>query len=385
MTSDTMPDVSAPELRVLGVDVGNGKVKACLLGWRDSLAHSELAWDSLPLPVTGDRHKDFERALPLQLLHFLDAQGLAVDQLDGVVVCCSHSLSYQPFSASITHLGQILQDFFVGQRVWLVRADGVLTPVSALAALSSRESYAYTFTNFYGSALLGARLLHNGLSLDLGTTTLDVIPIQAGQIDPVGLAEPADYLRFRYAHSRIHWLGLTTVPLAMLADRVPLDGRFYQVVPRHYKADLLLALHPEVAPDLMARHAYGRHFPTPERARQQLAQFVGLDDVLLGADDIHTIWAFLFERLLQALEQGIGAVVAEQPQPVAELEWAIFALGEELVLRPVLQRLGVDAAQIRRLELGRHQAVWSASSVFAMALLAAEQLLGRRIAVEAYA
>ncbi|MGV3527157.1 MAG: hypothetical protein ACO1RX_23275 [Candidatus Sericytochromatia bacterium] len=375
---------SAPELRVLGLDVGNGKLKACLLGWRESLSQSALSWESLPLPVTGDRSKDFERALPLQLLDFLDAQGLAAEQLDAVVVCCSHSLSYQPFSASITHLGQILERLFPEQQVWLVRADGVLTPVSALRELSSRESYAYTFTNFYGSALLGSRLLHNGISLDLGTTTLDVIPIQQGQIDPIGLADPAGYLRFRYAHSRIHWLGLTTVPLAMLADQVPLGGRSYRVVPRHYKADILLALHPQVAPDLMARHAYGRHFPSPERARQQLAQFIGLDDVLLQAEEIQAIWDFLFERLLAALEAGIAAVVTEQPQALSELEWAIFALGEEVVLRPVLQRLGVAERQIRRLELGRHQAVWSASSVFAMALLAAEQLLGRRISLEAY-
>ena len=68
-------------------------------------------------------------------------------------------------------------------------------------------------------------------------------------------------------------------------------------------------------------------------------------------------------------------------KPLAELEIASFALGEALLLKPALTRAGFDPGRIRTLQLGREQALWSASSAFAMALLALEDRLGERIEI----
>lgn len=366
--------------RVLGLDVGNGKVKACLIDWQGSWEASRIRWDSRPLPLSANRRRDFGDGVPIQVFNFLDDQGVEILELERVVACCSQSFSYQPYFESIRHLGEILAMF--GEiPTSLIRVDGELTPYQAIASLPEPELYAYTFTNFYGSALLGSRLIHAGLSLDLGTTTLDIIPIQAGQIDPAGLAVPADYLKFRYSHGRIHWLGITTTPLCMLASRVPLGEQVYQVVPRNYSSDLLFGFENDQA-DLLARHAYGRGFPDPLTCRQHLAQFIGVDDTLISLAEIRQVRDYLFEQQLARVAEELKATASQVfSQPLHELEIASFALGEELLLKPALARAGFDPGKVRTLQLGREQALWSASSAFAMALLALENQLGERVEI----
>jgi len=369
-------------MQVLGLDVGNGKVKCCWIQFEQQLAQSQIIWDSLPLPFSANRRQDFDLGLQTQILRFLDQHKLRHSELEQVVVCCSHSFSYPRYGESVAHLAEVLERFFAQQPVYLVRADGQLTAASEMAALPELARYAYVFTNFYGSALLGSRLIQNGLALDLGTTTLDIIPIQGGQIDPIGLARPADYLRYRYCQGRIHWLGLTVIPLPSLAERVHLNGEAYQVVARDYRTDLLLALLPTAAQALLRRHAYHGHLPSAEQARQQLPQLIGLDDVLLSEAEILALRDVLFERLIDKVAAEIRAVAQNCfEQPLESLEVAAFALGEELVLQPALERAGFDLRRVKHLDLGREQALWSASSVFAMALLALEQGLGQPVAL----
>ncbi|MEZ0370148.1 MAG: hypothetical protein ACAI44_13760, partial [Candidatus Sericytochromatia bacterium] len=183
------------------------------------------------------------------------------------------------------------------------------------------------------------------------------------------------------SHGRIHWLGLNTTPLCMLATRVPLGARLYQVVPRHYRSDLLFGLEP-AGGDLLQRHAYGQGFPDPQTCRQQLAQFVGLDDSLLSEPEIREVRNYLFNQLVERVAAELSAVASQVfPTPTAELEIASFALGQDLVLKPALALAGFDPHRIRTLALGHDEALWSASSVFAMALLALETKLGKQIIV----
>lgn len=376
----------------LGLDIGNAKVKLCWIADPQDLAAATLRWDSLPLPMSANRAQDFKQALPLQILRFLDQHDLGLQEMEATVVCCSHSLSFAQFADSIYHLASVLQGLFRDRPVFLLRADGQLTPLTAIAELSPAETIGYTFTNFYGSAFLGSRLIRNGLSLDLGTTTLDVIPIIEGQIDPQGLVanssgqnKAQDYLRFRYQQGRIHWLGLTATSLSALAQRVPVGPAIFEIVPRQYKTDLLLALRQtlfsESERQLLEQHAYGRQFPDPLRARQQLAQFIGLDASLVSEAELQEIAAYLWEVWIDRLSQAIQQVARQNFKSIDTIEIASFALGEQLLLVPALQRAGFETDQIKTLHLRRDQALWSASSVFAMAVLAAEHGLQAPLAL----
>lgn len=370
-------------MQVLGLDLGNAKLKLCLIRFRGDLESSEIVWASQPLPLTSNRREDFESGIPLALMAFCLRNSLKLSDLDGVAVCSSHSYSYDHFHESVDHLVEILGKVFQQCPVFLVSALGTLTPREAISALAPAEKYRYVLTNFVGSATLAARQIQNGLSIDIGTTTLDVIPIVNGQIDPVGLADPDGYLRFRYSHNRIHWLGLTIVPLHSLCERVELSTGSFQIVPRHYRSDLIFALLAESDPALFEEHAYGQSFPSPERARNQLCQLIGLDPFWVSEAELLELRDFLYRRLRDKAAAAIQAVAHECFGGVKpEAEVAVYALGESLLARPALLQAGFEPSQLRGLALKREQGLWSASSVFAMALLVLERCTGQRFEIE---
>lgn len=383
--------------RVLGLDLGNAKLKALYLDVRNEVAQ-RCCWDSMPIPVTQNRAMDFQLYLPLQLLAFFNAHGIEKSEIQQVVVCCSHSFGFDPYSESVRHLQQVLSAYFAEVPVALVSADGQLTPLADLSALSESALYAYVFTNFYGSAWLGSQCIDQGLSLDMGTTTLDIIPIHQGEIDPTGLQQnpqggggAADYLRFRYHQNRIHWLGMTVTPLEKLCQRVSLADKSYQVVPRNYRTDNLFALlngggshrqgddEREISPQLLKRHAYGQVFPEPKAAHRALAESIGLDRYLLSQDEAEAVQQVFLEALIQHTAEAIEQVLWAEFGPRErwkDLHIASFALGAEAVVMPALTRLGFQKEQCITLNYKKAEGLWSASSVFAMALLALKHIGG---------
>lgn len=362
--------------KVLGLDVGNAKLKLVHVDYQSHWEQSTIYWKSVPLPYTEQRLEDFSKGLPLQIRLFALVHGLRIEDWDAVVLCSSHSYSFENGAESVRQLAGILEELFEGGPVYFARADAQLTPLQELALLSETALYGYVLTNFLGSAYLGSKLITKGISIDTGTTTTDLIPIVNGRIDPGGLSEVEGYLKYRYAHGRIHWLGLNVTPLSMLATEIPVGEHTYQVVPRNDGTDNLFALLPEADPHLLTEHAYAKQFPSPEDARYNLAQFVGLDTLLLTPEEVLDIQRFLFQRLKDKVAEAIIKVAYDTFQePPQELEFAAFALGESVLVRPVLAQLGVPENQIKGLEIQRDSALWSASSAFSMALLGLEMLL----------
>lgn len=362
-------------IKVLGLDIGNAKTKLCLIEYENDLSNSQVFWQSVILPFTKDRKNDFEKGIPLNIELFLLSLGTLSEDLKGVVVCCSHSYSYSEFHESITHLVSILENYFKEIPCFLIDAHGKLTSIKEISSLTIQQLYAFALTNFVGSAYLGSKLVHHGLSLDIGTTTTDIIPIIDSQIESIAM-EPEDYLKFRYQNQRINWLGLTMTPLSMLSNTLTFNNHNYQIVPSRYRSDLLISILNSVDSELMSRHAYFNHFPSPEKARTDLAHFIGLDRYLVSQEELTEMAKFLYQTLVDEVSQRIQMVAKNTfSQDLSELKVAIFALGENALAKPALLKAGFNEEQFVYLNFRRQQNLWSASSVFAMALKALEQLL----------
>lgn len=363
-------------MKVLGLDVGNAKLKLCLIDSPGDLAQARVVWDSLPIPYSENRSCDFEQGIPFNLALFSHLNELDLDSLDLIVVCSSQAYSFPVFHQGVTHLAHLLQELLTPVPVYFIRTDGVLTPTQDLLQSLPEDLYAYVLTNFFGSAYLGSKLIRNGLAIDIGTTTTDIIPIIEGQIDPVGLAHPQHYLKFRSERYRINWLGLTIIPLVSLAERVHIGSHSYQMVGRDYRTELVFSVLGQVQPDLISRHAYGHVFPEPEDAARRLAQIAGLDAFLHTHEEVIAIAQFFYERLLVKVTEAIQAVTSETFANIESLEVALFALGEEALAKPAVLRAGFQPQQLRHLKFRREDDLWSASSVFAMAVKGLEWLVG---------
>jgi uncharacterized hydantoinase/oxoprolinase family protein len=365
--------------RVLGLDVGNAKIKLCFLESDGVLDEGSVRWRSTRLPYSYDRQHDFEVGVPEEIRKTAELFGFELDSIDAVVCCSSHAYSYPLLHESVSHLGSILVDSVGGSRTFLVAADGALTPAEDTQQMSADELSAHVLTNYYGSAHLGSRLIRRGLSIDIGTTSTDVIPIVDGRVDPVGLANPSDYMRFRYQNYRLSWFGTAWTPLSMIAPEVVTPNGRYQVVARGHRSDLIFALDDTADEELVREHAY---FPPPDREKALggLCEFVGLDRRLLPEHEILAVRDFLYEQLVDRVA-GLMAAVARETfdESPGELDVAMFALGERLLARPALIRAGFDPGRITSMSFGRAHGLWSASSAFAMALLGMEYALGHRM------
>jgi uncharacterized hydantoinase/oxoprolinase family protein len=365
-------------MRVLGLDVGNAKIKLCYLESGGVLTEDAVRWRSFLLPFSTDRRHDFEVGVPDRVELTARVFDFDPHALDAVVACSSHAYSFPFLHESVVHLASILTDCFDPTPVWVVAVDGTLTPANEIEGLDLEELSAHVLTNYYGSAWLGSRLIRNGIAVDIGTTSTDVIPIVEGRVDPVGLARPSEYVRFRYQNHRLAWYGVTWTPLVMVAPEIVTASATYQVVARGHRSDLVFALDDDLDPDLLSDHAY---YPPPnrEQALAGLCELVGLDRRLLPESEILAIREFLHERLVERVAGLMTTVVRESfRQPSRELDVAVFALGERVLARPALLHAGFDPARIRSLSFGRTQGLWSASSAFAMALLGLEHTLGQR-------
>lgn len=90
-------------MQILGLNLGNAKLKLCLIRFQGDLESSEIVWASQPLPLTSDRRDDFESGIPLALMSFCLENSLKLSEIDGVAVCSSHSYSYDRFHESVDH------------------------------------------------------------------------------------------------------------------------------------------------------------------------------------------------------------------------------------------------------------------------------------------
>lgn len=84
-------------------------------------------------------------------------------------------------------------------------------------------------TNFLASAICAARQAHNGLFIDMGSTTTDIIAFADGKPLVDTLSDAA-----RLTSGELVYTGLTRTPVMAVADRVPIDGAWRRIANETY-------------------------------------------------------------------------------------------------------------------------------------------------------
>lgn len=360
-------------LVTLGIDIGNSKVKFCAL----KLKNKELTaiWESYSLPYTHNRRLDFEIGFYQRLEDFLNKKLLMKKtDIDLAICCSSNSYSFTTFDLGVLHTAQILKDNF-SNNIKIISANGELYSPDEVLSMYGINLYRFALTNFYGSAYLGSKLIKNGISIDIGTTTTDIIPIKDGEIDPDNLKYPDNYIEHRYSSKKINWYGMTITPLCFLTDSIPLNGKKYSIVPRDYYTDLVISVLELMDIKLIQRHAYFDYFPNNNTSASKIAQFIGLDDKLLSYKDIKKIAQYLYKRLIDKIVSSIRYVIKTEfkDYKLNEIEIASFALGQDVLTKPAIIKAGLNENNIKTLQDKRNN-LWTVTSAYALALKAFEIL-----------
>jgi probable H4MPT-linked C1 transfer pathway protein len=168
-------------------------------------------------------------------------------------------------------------------------------------------------TNFLATASLVGRHQRSALLIDMGSTTVDLIPVREGRAAPRGLTD-AD----RLASGELVYTGLTRTSVMAIATEAPFKGQWQRLVREHYAtaADvrrILVSLAENVDQHATAD---GRGTSLAESVAR-FARTFGRDAAEGNLEDWQAAARFVEERQLASINEGALQVLAGSPLPAA--------------------------------------------------------------------
>ena len=339
MTSDGAP-------RALGWDIGGVNVKA---------ARDDGPGVSVPLAMQRDT-----AALP----DTLRALGARLDHRPGVphAVTMTAELS-QAFRTKREGVGFVLDAMaaaFPGDPLHVFLVDGCFVPPDA----ARRRPLDAGASNWMAAAVWVARIVTDGLLIDIGTTSTDIIPLVEGRPRPAGRTDPA-----RLLSRELVYTGAVRTPAEALVVEVPLWNSRALIAAEGFATigDAHVWLGRLDPADYTVPTADGRP-PTREFAAERLARVVCGDRELLDDAAIDGIARALVEAQLELVTGAIRRV----REGCRTANTAVLAGIGDFIAAEAARRAGLEPAPIGRW-LGEGGRMAPAAAV---ARLLAEQLGG---------
>lgn len=174
--------------------------------------------------------------------------------------------------------------------------DGFITPGQAGQHISTIAS-----ANWLASARYAAERCRDGVFVDVGSTTTDIVPFKNGQVLPQGFTDAE-----RLASEELVYTGAVRTPVMAVAQQAPFAGQWQRLAAEHFAtmADVhRLTGHLDAEHD-MAATADGAG-KSPEDSARRLARMMGRD---LGDGDMAQ-WAELARFLADTQLQEIKAAI----------------------------------------------------------------------------
>jgi probable H4MPT-linked C1 transfer pathway protein len=334
---------------VIGLDVGGANTKAV---WRDGDRRRVL---SRPFEVWRDRD-----ALAAVLRDVVAE--VAPDRVEAIALTMTAELSdaFRTKREGVEFVLDAAEAALAGPRLVVLNTVGELLPPDA----ARERPLEVAAANWMASALAVAARWPDALMIDVGSTTVDLIPVAGGDVVVRGRTDLA-----RLLTGELVYTGVLRTNLAAIAPQVPVRGAWCPVASELFaiSADIHLILG-HIGPD-------GYTCPTPDgrpatvdHARERVARLVCADVEQLGTEQVDRIAAYLHGEQVRRVEEAardIGeALTAVTP---------IVPLGSGAFLaRKVAARLGVG---VRDLPWSAEER--AAAPAAALADLAADRLRAR--------
>ena len=175
---------------------------------------------------------------------------------------------------------------------------------------AAREPWMAAASNWHALASWACRFLacEHGIVVDIGSTTIDLIPIRKS-----GVVTPSMTDSQRLRRGELLYTGIERSNIAGVVRSVPLFGKRCPVMNEQFAttrdAYLWLGMLPEEPDD--RKTADGKP-ASVDGARYRMARVVGEDGSTLTDSDITAIAQAIFDKQVSMLKLGIGRVAARQ-------------------------------------------------------------------------
>jgi hypothetical protein len=160
--------------------------------------------------------------------------------------------------------------------------------------------------NWLATAQVAAQAVSDGLLVDAGSTTSDLVPLAGGAPAPAALDDTG-----RLSSGELVYMGVLRTPPAALAPEVPLRGGWCRLSPEPFafSADVYLALG-RITPDQVTFPTADGHPANRRAALARMARLLCADLDALGEEPVVEAARFLESAQIGALERAARQVLS---------------------------------------------------------------------------
>jgi (4-(4-[2-(gamma-L-glutamylamino)ethyl]phenoxymethyl)furan-2-yl)methanamine synthase len=250
----------------------------------------------VPCPVLADRSK-FDAALGEALRLCVPGARHAVTMTGEL------SDVFQTRAEGVAYLVALMRQatgektLFYGLRSGLISADAATEAWQDVAS-----------ANWHASATLAAKLCRDGLLVDVGTTTTDLIPLKDGKAAALGLTDGE-----RLSEGELIYTGVVRTPVMAVAQSAPFKGRMQGVAAERFAtmADVY-RLTGELADDADPYPAADQRGKSAGESAGRLARMLGRDAAEADFIAWRALAHYLARRQLAQIETAARTLLARE-------------------------------------------------------------------------
>lgn len=378
--------VARDVINTLGIDLSIGKVKICLTSINKETKHVTGAWASLPVrfEYISEKNYDFSQNLATAIEAFLTHHKKEKTDIDSIVFCSGGAFyMFETFAEGLRYSAGVLKMVFPHQQVYFIRADAELIELDQIFELEDEEASGFCSTNFLGTSLLAQKIFSNGLAIDMGTISTSIIPIINHQIDPVAKYNPKSYIKHRYATGKHTWFGAMHTALDHITHKANTQKASYPLILRSCDTSVLCSILELIEPDETDIHVSKvNKMPDLETSFRRLAETIGLDVNSIERSELYEIAINIYNQMIDRLSENIKTILTNMNYSnFDDLKVLSAGLGQSAFIVPALRNCGFEDEQIITLAQDKTSSLWTATSVYGLAILAGEKIFGEKLSM----
>ncbi|MFN8575332.1 MAG: hypothetical protein U0354_00605 [Candidatus Sericytochromatia bacterium] len=373
-------------IKTLGIDLSIGKVKLCLLIYDKETKKIGGGWSSLPVnfQYVSEKQYDYLEGLSIAIEAFLDHHNTRAEEIKSIIFCTGGGYYMAPsFGDGMRYTASIIKMIFPKQKVSFIRVDGELINIDDIFELDNSEASAFGCTNYLGTSLLAMKNFSDGLAIDMGTISTSIIPIMNNKIDPIASYNPKGYMLHRYTTGKHIWFGVMHTSLIHITNIARTRKSNYNLILRSCSTNTLCNILGIVEANVVNIHVNeSSKISELEMDYMKLAETIGLDIYSISQEELYEIAKDIYFQMVRKLSDNIRNILANMNyKDFNSLKVLAAGLGQEAFIIPSLMSCGFEREQIITITEDKHSNLWTATSVYGLALLALENLIDEKINV----
>ena len=281
-------------VRVIGWDIGGANVKAARLVFESGRAVSGRAVRHY-FEIWRDK-----AGLATLLRQIYEELGSA----DSMAVTMTAELAdvFRDRAEGVAFILRAVGEAIPETPLYAIDLDGRLVPFDGEA----EDFLVFAATNWIAEALVLADRQPDCLMVDIGSTTMDLIPIVGGKLAAKGRRDIE-----RLASGELIYTGALRTPVAAIVSQIPLRGTICRISAEHFAiaADVYLLLGRIGQGEYVCATPDGRGRTTHE-ALGRLARVVCEDSKGLTPEEIMRMAAYIAEKQVQQITEGMYQILS---------------------------------------------------------------------------